>query len=571
MSDRNTSFPIFLNDVWKLLGFKGVTRLQVAMAHYIQTGNNRRFLAAFRGASKSYLSCAYVVWRLMKDPDLEILIISATESRAKGFVTFCRQIIDTAPFLHQLIPGRGQRDSNLEFEVAGKKPSPNPSLRAFGIGGQITGGRSDLIVGDDIEIPRNSNTAALREKLKNAVMEFEALGKPGSEQLFLGTYESVESIYMDLPEKGFETTVFPVFFTDGMDENGKDVYQGQLNSYITSELKKNPDLMGEPLEYERFTMEDLLAKKLSMGEQGWSLQFLLDPSLSDADKTPLKLRNLIVSDVDPSNLPSNIVWTNKRTSQLEYDHFGFRSDALYEGDVPAMTPYGQAEVSYMYIDPSGLGKDETGYAIGHGYGGRVFVSDVGGYLEGFSESTITGIVKLAILRGGDRIFVEKNFGGGMFNRLLEACIQEHESHIGVDNINSSGRKEERILDILEPAMNLHRVVLCRSVLEKERREHLEKNTSPAYLLTLQMCRLQRIKGCLEHDDRIDALAGLVGQMTAIMGLSPATEAHRKENEAWEKEIQAFASRMSLIQEGPSGWMNSGVRAAWKSRGSLKPK
>ena len=52
----------------------------------------------------------------------------------------------------------------------------------------ITGSRSDLVVADDCESSGNTQTQLMREKLSEAIKEFEAVIKPDNSRIvFLGT------------------------------------------------------------------------------------------------------------------------------------------------------------------------------------------------------------------------------------------------------------------------------------------------------------------------------------------------------------------------------------------------
>ncbi|MRT44643.1 DNA maturase B, partial [Xylella fastidiosa subsp. multiplex] len=82
------------------------------MAKVLANGDNKKFiLQAFRGIGKSFITCAFVVWTLWRDPQLKILIVSASKERADANSIFIKNIIDLLPFLAELKPRPGQRDS----------------------------------------------------------------------------------------------------------------------------------------------------------------------------------------------------------------------------------------------------------------------------------------------------------------------------------------------------------------------------------------------------------------------------------------------------------------------------
>ena len=59
---------------------------------------------------------------------------------------------------------------------------------------------------------------------------------------------------------------------------------------------------------DRFSEEDLLEREAAMGRSNYMLQFQLDTSLTDAEKFPLKMADLVVTSVNPTTAPDNVVW-----------------------------------------------------------------------------------------------------------------------------------------------------------------------------------------------------------------------------------------------------------------------
>ena len=81
-------------------------------------------------------------------------------------------------------------------------PSPSPSVKSVGITGQLTGSRADLMVLDDIEVPGNSMTELMREKLLQLCTEAESILTPKNDSriLFLGTPQTTFTVYRKLAE-----------------------------------------------------------------------------------------------------------------------------------------------------------------------------------------------------------------------------------------------------------------------------------------------------------------------------------------------------------------------------------
>jgi hypothetical protein len=70
-------------------------------------------------------------------------------------------------------------------------------MQAVGIGGNITGSRADLVICDDVEVPKNSDTAHKRSELREKLSEISYVLGPQGAQLYVGTPHSYYSIYAD--------------------------------------------------------------------------------------------------------------------------------------------------------------------------------------------------------------------------------------------------------------------------------------------------------------------------------------------------------------------------------------
>ncbi|WP_097356525.1 hypothetical protein [Candidatus Enterovibrio escicola] len=86
-------------------------------------------------------------------------------------------------------------------------------------------------------------------------------------------------------------------------------------------------LIGHNTDPSRFTDEDLKARLKSYVKGGFSLQFMLDIALSDADKYLLKLSDLIVSNIAREKAPTSCDWCNDPARRItELQVLGLTSD-----------------------------------------------------------------------------------------------------------------------------------------------------------------------------------------------------------------------------------------------------
>lgn len=399
-------FRVFCHYIWKELDLPPLTPVQNDIAHYLQYGPKRAQISAFRGVGKSYLTAAFVCWLLWKDRELKIMVVSAGKDRADAFAIFVRNMIKSIPLLKHLEPDKtkGERSTQNLFDVAGCIPSGSPSVKSVGISGQLTGSRADVIIGDDIEVVSNSATHDLREKLSRLVTEFDAVIKPNGIIKYLGTPQIELSLYNLLYSRGYDMRIWTALVPT---EEQALTYGAKLAPFIRDlMLSKDAGTTTDPL---RFTDDDLAERKLSYGRSGFALQFMLDTSLSDGDKFPLKISDLIVNSVS-SKVPNEIYWTNNPIHKINSIPNVAMANQYYYSPEALSSGFNEPEMSVLAIDPSGRGKDETGYSVAYMLHGNIFIPKAGGVEGGYSDTALIELCNIAKRYKVNKIVIESNFG-----------------------------------------------------------------------------------------------------------------------------------------------------------------
>ena len=560
-------FAFFAFKLWQHLNLPQLTLCQEDIAEYLATGPRRRMVQAFRGVGKSWLTAAYVLWRLHRNANERILVISASKDRADGFTVFVRQLISDVPFLHYLRPRAGRRDSVIAFDVGPSEAHQSPSVKSAGITGQITGSRASLIVADDIETPVNSATNLLRERLGEAVKEFDAVLLPQGEVVYLGTPQTEMSLYKELPNRGYDVRIWPARTPVA---SKRESYGDMLAPIIRA-------MPGEwiPTDPERFDEEDLSEREASYGRSGFALQFMLDQSLSDLERFPLKASDLLIAEVSDKGY-SELHWGRStaggaKTVIDDLACAGLSTDRFYRpmhavmGAFDGSGPAPDFTGSVMFVDPSGAGRDELAYAVVKMCLGRMYLTASGGFLSGFDKTNLEAIAKIAREQQVKLVIVEPNYGGGMFTEMLKSAFKDIYAVTIEDADWSKGQKELRIIDTLEPLMNQHRLVVDRKVIEKDLKAgqgyDIGVNERPSYQLIHQMTRLTRERESLKHDDRLEALAGACNYYVAQAGADAAQSKANHEEELRDAELQKFMDEWDEMHgEGPAaGQPNVGLR------------
>lgn len=501
-------FRTFLWLIWRHLGLPAPTKVQYDIAHYLQHGPRRLIVEAFRGVGKSWITAAFLLWCWYRDPDIKIMAVSASKTRADDLSNFCLRLIKEVPLLMHLAPGKDQRDSKIIFDVGPSATSKDPSMKSVGITGQLTGSRADIILADDVEVPSNSLTQMQRDKLSELVKEFDAVLKPKGRIIYLGTPQTEQSLYLTLAARGYEVRIWPVRYPRLTKLSG--YYADRLAPFITGPLNEDPTLEWTPVEPTRFPEADLEEREASYGRAGFALQFMLDTSLSDADLYPLKLRDLMVTSVDPDKAPMGHAWGDNPESRIsDLEQVGMNGDRWLR-PIFSEKQFSDYTGSVCFVDPSGRGKDETAWAIVKILHGWLYLVRVGGSLKGYDPETLQAIAADCKKWKVNHVICEPNFGDGMFTKMLQPVLRETYPVTCEDAERAAGQKEKRIIDTLEPLMMTHKLIISDQVVrddQADRYPDISPDQRLKYRLFYQMTRITKERGALSHDDRLDAVAG----------------------------------------------------------------
>lgn len=549
-------FRNFLYLIWQHLNLPDPTRVQYQIAEFMQRGHADSYdpltgrtdvIRAFRGVGKSYIACAYALWCLYKDPTNEkILVVSASSVKAKEFVAQAKGILMTFDLLRHLRPKDEQRNSFDRFDVRAASLSQSPSLKAAGISGQITGSRATRIIADDIEIETNARTEQARQTLMRSLSEFEAikvpvhyedgeLVRPAADVLFLGTPQTEESIYNRLiRDRGYKSFCIPARYPAVDKQNVYEIKTldghtvNLLAPFVREDVDKDSTLANKPTDPTRFGEDDLISRE-SKGKAFFALQYQLDTTLSDADRYPLKQHDLIVMGVNATKAPITVQWgqdTDKKNIRGDIPNVGFTGDTFL-GPLFADSEWRDYTGSILFVDPAGRGADETAWSIVKTLNGVLYVCRVGGHVGDINESYLK-IARDAKHYDVNMIHIEPNFAPGVwiagFQPVLAkvwpgGCTVEEAAW-------AKARKEQRIIDTLEPVMATHRMVVDESVARDD-------------ILMYQLTHITRERGSLKHDDRVDSLAGAISYFQRVLEMDMASAARSIHEQELEDMLNDF--------------------------------
>lgn len=532
---------------------------------WVQTGPRKRGVLAPRKFGKSHLvSIAYALWRLYQDPNHKVMVVSKSLPEARKVIRTAREWIDSIWFLRHLAPdtAAGCSDSADQFDCQGADPSTfkNPSFVVKGIGGQITGTHAHTLIADDIEDEENTKTAAARDLLFERTREFNNIvwDSEGCEIIYVGTFHHEESTYIRLSEHGVSFRTWPILYPKPA---WKLIGLAPMLQHRLDTGAAFPDDLVFP--YRTEGTRRAVVEKQAEGERNFAMQQMLRADVRDAIRYPLRLADLIVYDFAPNTGPQEIAWgkfhngVSTAIEDTEIPSLGFSGDRLHRpvwvSPPKDWRPFHQTA---LWIDPAGSGNDRTGVAVASSLNGYIFVHEVLGLSGGACEANITRIAELAHQYRATTAYIEGNLSGSRdansnpWAQLIQVAINTIAGQQPKTSTPwgcrtevrwSSGQKELRIINALQPILASHRLVL--STLAASNQD-----------LQTQLTRLTTDRNCLDHEDELESLSAVARELNQTLSIDPVS-AKRLDSDlvaAFEKQLNSLIP--ATIPEQTASWI-----------------
>ena len=134
----------------------------------LQLTSRQNLVLAPRGHGKSTIcTVSYPLWRLLRNPDLRVLIVSNTRAQACAFFREIRSHLESNPWVRNRfgdLAGKPWSDDQLNLSLR-HSVSKEANLTAMGVLGPVISRHYDLIILDDIVDEQNAASQGQRERL----------------------------------------------------------------------------------------------------------------------------------------------------------------------------------------------------------------------------------------------------------------------------------------------------------------------------------------------------------------------------------------------------------------------
>lgn len=517
LQEHYADFTTFLEDVMTELGFS-TTDIQKDIGKWMESGPQYLMVQAQRGQAKTTIAAAFAVWCLIHSPAHRVLILSAGGTQAVEISTLIVRIITTMDVLECLRPDKlaGDRTSVEAFDVhhSLKGLDKSPSVACVGIDSNLQGKRADLLIPDDVESTKNSATGPQRAKLLHLTKDFTSINSTGR-IIWLGTPQTMESIYNSLPARGVSIRIWPGRYpTPAQMEH----YKGHLAPLLLRRLAANPGLgegggmlgdQGQPIDTVLLNEIGLQKKELDQGPAYFQLQHMLNTTLTDAQRFPLKPVLLVAMRFAGSRFPLALSRGLLDTHRRDFSSCEHPFQMTVPGEVSP--EYGALASTVFYIDPAagGVNGDETAFANGGYLSGNIYCNAVGGIPGGYELHKMERLAKIVAVYKPNVVKIEKNMGFGAFAAVFTPILRKYwQCDIQEDMV--TGQKEARIINTLAPIMGRGSLVMDEGLVDMDAMycEAHPPVMRQTYSLFYQLAKMNLARNALVHDDRVDALEGM---------------------------------------------------------------
>lgn len=525
LQQHYVDFKDFAQDIMVELGFS-LTEIQADIADYMVNGPQYIMVQAQRGQAKTTIVACFAVWCLIRSPAHRILIVSAGGTQAVEISTLIVRIVMNVDVLECMRPDKqaGDRASVEAFDVhhSLKGLDKSPSVACVGIEANLQGKRADLLIPDDVESSKNGATAVQRARILDLTRDFTSINSMGR-IIWLGTPQTMDSIYNSLPARGVAVRIWPGRYPTPEQEAHYGTYLAPL---LVERIRKDPSLQtgggvlrdqGKPIDTVILPESVLTKKELDQGTPYFQLQHMLNTSLTDAMRHPLKLEQLVTIMDSGGKFPMAPIRGMTKDHLQEHITAGYpfktMSPQELGKDFAALQSIG------AYIDPAagGANADETAYAIGGFLNGNIHLLAIGGIPGGYELPKLELLADILCRFKLDWCTIEKNMGFGAFAAVFTPILRR-KLQCQVDDDLVSGQKEARIIYTLAPIMGRGSLIVSTNAIREddERCQVHGVAMRQTYSAFYQMAKLTRDRDSLVHDDRVDALEGLCRKFTVAL-------------------------------------------------------
>ena len=402
-----------------------------------------------RAHRKSFYAGAYVAWLIVKNPAISIVYLSATSDLAESQLRLIKGLIDS-PIVRRYWPDlihadEGKREKWTTTEICVDSPirkaegTRDSTVKAGGLTTNITGAHADVIVLDDMVVPKN-NTEEGRRQVEAQYSQLQSILNPGGSIVAVGTRYHPKDIYNTMQQ-----TVEEIF-----DDNGEVIGKEPQWDILQRSVEENGEFLWNRTrrkdgKYYGFDFRELARIKAGYVDKSqFYAQYYNDPN-----------------DEGNSTITADMFMYYNR------DHLYTKAGVYYLKDKP-LNIYAAIDFAFSISHRA----DSTAIVVvGVDSDNNKYVLDIDRFKTDRIQEYYNHIIALHTKYNLKKLRAEVTVAQQVIVTALKDKLAENSTRLVIEDYRPFAKKEERVSAVLRPLYEDHKIFHYRGgnceILEEE--------------------------------------------------------------------------------------------------------
>ena len=402
-----------------------------------------------RGHRKSFYAAMYACWRVVCDPSISIVYLSATSDLAESQLRTIKGTLDS-PIIRKIWPDlinidEGKREKWTSTEICVDDPrrkaegTRDSTVKAGGLTTNITGAHCDLIILDDMVVPKN-NTEEGRRQVMSQYSQLESILNPGGMILAVGTRYHPKDIYATMQE-----TVEEIY-----DDTGELIGKEPQWDILQKSVEENGEFLWNR------------QKRKDGKYYGFDFKELARIKAGYVDKSQFYAQYYN----DPNDEGSALI-TQDMFMYYNRDHLYTKGGVYFIKDRP-LNVYAAIDFAFSLANRA----DSTAIVVvGVDSDNNKYVMDIDRFKTDRIQDYYSHVIAIHEKYNLKKLRAEVTVAQQVIVTALKDKLAENSIRLAIEDYRPQTKKEERVLSVLRPLYEDHKILHYRGgnceILEEE--------------------------------------------------------------------------------------------------------
>ena len=402
-----------------------------------------------RGHRKSFYAAMYACWRVVCDPSISIVYLSATSDLAESQLRTIKGTLES-PIIRKIWPDlinidEGKREKWTSTEICVDDPrrkaegTRDSTVKAGGLTTNITGAHCDLIILDDMVVPKN-NTEEGRRQVMSQYSQLQSILNPGGMILAVGTRYHPKDIYATMQE-----TVEEIY-----DDTGELIGKEPQWDILQKSVEENGEFLWNR------------QKRKDGKYYGFDFKELARIKAGYVDKSQFYAQYYN----DPNDEGSALI-TQDMFMYYNRDHLYTKGGVYFIKDRP-LNVYAAIDFAFSLANRA----DSTAIVVvGVDSDNNKYVMDIDRFKTDRIQDYYSHVIAIHEKYNLKKLRAEVTVAQQVIVTALKDKLAENSIRLAIEDYRPQTKKEERVLSVLRPLYEDHKILHYRGgnceILEEE--------------------------------------------------------------------------------------------------------